>query len=340
MTVEIATELPCIDRREEVSAIRLNHIINDIRAWTSNSISREDYVATLDQEALNEIESFAEFIDSNPLPLLLRMPDQYSIPALEQTMKHLKTRLINGPGFAVLNRLPMELLGNERAKALYWILSQYVGRPVAQTWNGEVLFDVTDKGVERAIDLRPSYTNDELKFHTDNCFGIALPDYVGLICLQPAKSGGISRIFSCYTIHNMLLDAYPRLLKRLYQPVYFNRQREFEPGDARILYAPVFRWDGHSLNVRVNVNHIRSGYELAEIDMDSETSDAVDALDEVMTNEAIVVEMFLERGELQYLNNRSITHFRSRYEDFNDPQKKRHLIRMWMRETGRPFYNG
>jgi hypothetical protein len=48
----------------------------------------------------------------------------------------------------------------------------------------------------------------------------------------------------------------------------------------------------------------------------------------------------LQRGQVQYLNNHEVGHYRSEFEDFAEPERKRHLFRLWHREEGSSSYDG
>ena len=48
----------------------------------------------------------------------------------------------------------------------------------------------------------------------------------------------------------------------------------------------------------------------------------------------------MQRGQIQYLNNHEVGHYRSAFEDFDEPERKRHLYRLWHRETGSTSYDG
>jgi hypothetical protein len=40
--------------------------------------------------------------------------------------------------------------------------------------------------------------------------------------------------------------------------------------------------------------------------------------------------MRFEEGDMQFINNHAILHAREQYEDYDDPELKRHLLRMWI----------
>ena len=44
----------------------------------------------------------------------------------------------------------------------------------------------------------------------------------------------------------------------------------------------------------------------------------------------IANEMRLERGDIQLLNNHFVLHSRTEFQDHEDPQLKRHMMRLWL----------
>jgi alpha-ketoglutarate-dependent taurine dioxygenase len=249
-------------------------------------------------------------------------------------------KLTQGLGFAVIDRLPMDEFDDDDMKAVFWIVGQLIGRTVAQKWDGTMLYDVKDKGKAFGYGVRGSYTNVELVFHTDNAFGAAPPEYVGLLCKYPAVSGGISRFCSLYSVHNMMLRDHPALLKRLYAPMLFDRQAEHAPGMPKTALAPFFAFDGAKLTARANVQLVRKGHDVAGVDLEPELADALAAVEAVGNRPEFWLELPIERGQLQYLNNMELGHYRSHFEDHDDPTKKRHLFRTWHRNAGGRAYDG
>ena len=223
---------------------------------------------------------------------------------------------------------------------IYWVLGQNIGRPVAQKWDGQMIYEVRDTGQAFGYGVRGSYTSIELNFHTDNAFARVVPDYVGLFCRQTAKSGGVSRFCSLYTVHQRLRERYPAALDRLYQPMYYDRQKEHFEGDAPVCWAPFFSWRDERLFARANPQLVRKGYEVAQRPMETELADALDAIDEISSAEDLWYEAPLEPGQIQYLNNHEIGHYRSAFEDYDEPARKRHLYRLWHRESGSTCYDG
>ena len=215
-----------------------------------------------------------------------------------------------------------------------------IGQPVAQKWDGSMLYDVRDSGAPFSYGVRGSITNVELMFHNDNAFAKRPPEVVGLMCLQPAREGGTSRFCSLYALHEALREAYPQALQRLYEPMLWDRQAEHAPGAAKVLRAPMFRCVNGQLITRVNASLVRKGYTVMGEEMDGALRDALLALEAVSSDPTLWYEQAIERGQVQYLNNVTTAHYRSTFVDHEDPARKRHLVRTWHRDHGLPDYDG
>jgi alpha-ketoglutarate-dependent taurine dioxygenase len=327
-----------LDLHRAAPVAMLDHEITDRRAWTRDTVSATDWTVSLSDAALAEVFALAETVARQPLPVLMLSPDQFDLRACRDVMARVKSILRDGIGVALVDRLPLDRLTTEQAVASYWVLGQLIATPVAQKWDGTMVYDVTDTGRAYGYGVRGSWTNVELSFHTDNSFAVAPPDYVGLLCLMPAREGGISRFCSLYTVHNQMLRRHPRHLARLYRPFYYDRQAEHAPGAPRVAWAPCLRYEAGRLSARFSPALVRKGYVLMETMIDAEGEDALAALAEVMRDTQLWMEFTIERGQLQYLNNQEFAHYRSEFKD--DETRKRHLVRLWFREHGRRFYDG
>jgi alpha-ketoglutarate-dependent taurine dioxygenase len=331
-------QTPCLDCSNEVTPVRQPG--SDRLCWLAPDLTAGDFRVELPAAARAEIDALARHIEDNPLPVLYRRLGDYDIPACRELMAGMKKILDDGVGFAVLDRLPVDEFANETLLQIYWLLGQCIGRPVAQKWNGQMIYEVRDTGAAYEYGTRGSYTSVELVFHTDNAFARMVPDYVGLFCRHPAKSGGVSRFCSLYSVHQRMLELYPEELIRLYQPMLFDRQKEHREGDAPVCLAPYFSWRNDRLFARANSSLVRKGYEVAGEPMDDALAAALAAIDEVCEAPDLWYEAPLERGQVQYLNNHEVGHYRSAFEDYDEPERKRHLYRLWHREAGSTAYDG
>jgi hypothetical protein len=310
------------------------------RGWLASNLKRDDWTVKLSDGALKEIATMADEMLSKPLPRLLRNPQQFEIPELSAAYRKAKHFCDNGLGFAVIDKFPLEEFDIEQMVDIYWTLGQLMGQNVAQKWDGTMIYDVTDTGKKFGYGVRGSATNVELVFHTDNAFGVTVPDYVGLLCKYPAKEGGLSRFCSLYTVHERMEAKFPKELKRLYQPVHYDRQAEHKPGAEKTSFAPMFTWQDGKLRCRANSSLVRKGYQVGGFEMDFLLKNALDSIDEVTASSDLWIEAPLSRGDVQYLNNHELGHFRTDFIDHDEPSKKRHLFRLWHRVSGGLHYDG
>jgi alpha-ketoglutarate-dependent taurine dioxygenase len=310
-------------------------------AWVARDIRPGEYRIDLSAACVDEIRRSAEEIRAFPLPTVLRTPDDFAMPACRREMARVRDILDRGRRFAIVDRLPLAEISPDEATAIYWLLSSMVSRPVAQKLDGTMIYDVLDTGQQAlpGSGIRPDKTNIEIRFHNDNAYNDAPPDYVGLLCLRQAQSGGHSRVLSFQTVHNRLSARDAGHLARLYEPFWFDRQREYRPGESAIFAAPVFE-NGEELKARFSVHQIIGGYALHGEPIDSRGEAALSAALEIFEDDDLSVDFDLEPGQIQFVHNRAVGHSRTAFIDDPDPGRKRHLVRLWMRDHGRRAYPG
>ena len=309
--------------------------------WTRRDILLEEYRIDLSTACLDEIRRAADEIRAYPLPTVLRAPDDFTMPACRREMARVRDMLDHGRRFAIVDRLPMQEMDVADVTGIYWLLSSMVSRPVAQKLDGTMIYDVLDTGQQAlpGSGVRPDKTNIEIRFHNDNAYNNTPPDYVGLLCLRQAMSGGHSRVISFHSTHNALLTRHPNELPRLYQPFWFDRQREYHPGEEPVFARPVFENRGE-LKARFSVHQINSGYALRGEPIDGKGAAAIAAMFEIVEENGLSVDFDLEPGQMQFVDNRALGHSRTAFVDCPEPERKRHLVRLWMRDHGRRAYPG
>ena len=311
------------------------------RAWTRATIRDEDWRIPIPDACTEEIGRLARTLERDPIPPFLLDPTDYELDACRALMGEVRRRLDDGPGVAVVDRVPIEELGGRaRIEGVFWLLGAMVGRPVVQTRDGEVMVEVTDTGVKKRIGVRGFRTNVAQPPHVDNSFNPTPPDHVSLLCLRAAREGGASRFVSFYSVHNVLLAEHPSLLERLYRPFYQDRQGDFWPDEPQTVFFPVFELRSPDLHCRYTHFTIPAGYETAGVEMDEETCAAFETMTRVVEDPDLCCEFTLEPGELQFVNNRWCGHGRASYTDDPEPERKRLMLRLWHREGGARRYRG
>jgi alpha-ketoglutarate-dependent taurine dioxygenase len=318
----------------------LNEDVPDHQAWRRQSIAPKDWLVSLPQRCLDELDAAACQVRRDPLPTVLLDPQQFSLAACAQMMDHVRKRLRAGIGLAVLDRVPVERYTTEENRALAWLLGSLLGRLVAQKWDGTMVYDVRDTGQALGYGVRRSVTNLDLTFHTDAPWLDLPPELVGLYCINPAREGGVSRLASLCSVHNELRRRHRDLLPRLYRPFPWDRQAEHAPDDDKAARRPVFQYDGQSLMGCFNEKLVATGADLTGELLDREGREALDAMGTIVDSPEFWIEFTIERGQVQFINNRQFAHSRTDFTDAPEPHLKRHLIRLWTREEGRRSFHG
>lgn len=310
----------------------LNETIADRRGWTKATIddSRSWYYPLSDggraalERAVSEADDRLRPMTAAKLPATARA-------ACAEGLRPVIDALETGRGFAIITGVPVESLSERDAQLFYWLLGQLLGTPFEQNVQGTLLYDVRDTGQYVSQGARFSVTNAESTFHTDNSFGQEVLDYVGLLCIHTAKEGGINQIISGYTVHNRMRNERPAELRTLYEPFHIDRRGGVRPGEAPTIQLPVFQSDGQQLTLRYLRHWIEAGHEKAGVPLTEAQRRALDALDEVLKRPELPAHFGLKRGEVLFVNNRWIFHNRTAFEDYSEPERRRHLVRLWLK---------
>ncbi len=202
-----------------------------------------------------------------------------------------------------------------------------------------MLYDVRDFGVKQGPAVRGDLTNEELSWHSDYGYNCP-PSVVGLLVLRTAPRGGVSSVASFGAVHDAMAARCSDLLQRLYEPFIWNRAREHAEGDAPTSQHPVFAREGAALRARYNPFMILHGQAIAGVDLDARGKAALETVGAIMSEPDMHCEFVLEPGQIQYVANTRVAHRRTTYEDWPDEERKRHLVRIFLRDHGRRSYQG
>jgi hypothetical protein len=221
--------------------------------------------------------------------------------------------------------VPVDQLTEEQCALVAVGIAGYVGRIVSQGPERVPVVQVRDEGADPAHSTTRSYQHSRrLGFHADPT------DVVALLCLRPARSGGLSVIVSAVAVHNALADAWPDVARLFYEPWWFDRRTGDGPDSFH--QQPVYTLDADGrLRTRYGPDYMRSAQRGAHVPpLSAERLEALETLDRLNHDPDLVLTMDLRPGDLQFLNNHVILHSRTAYEDHPDPARRRHLIRLWL----------
>ncbi|HXH84936.1 MAG TPA: TauD/TfdA family dioxygenase [Candidatus Tectomicrobia bacterium] len=311
------------------------------RAWTRATLRPADWLVPVPDACVAELDAVAAHVSAQPAPVETLRPESFRLEACAALMDRVRDVLERGPGLAVVDRIPVERYGVDENRAIGWLLAAMLGPIVAQKWDGTRIYDVRDLGRPLGYGVRRSITNLDQPFHTDGPWLWMPAAFVGLFCLQPALEGGLSRFAGLVTAHEALQRRHPDLLDRLYRPFRWDRQAEHGPDEPRFATHPVFQRDARGrLIARHYEDYVHSGYALAGEALDEAGREALAALRAIVDDPAHWVEFRIERGQLQYLDNRQFAHSRTAFRDPPDRAVHRHMIRFWNRPEGGPGLEG
>lgn len=287
-------------------------------------------------ETRNELKAAVAYAKGNGVDVAVLKREDFPLPSFAPIAAKIRKRLREGSGFVVLRGLGIDDYSEDEARLLYAGLGTHLGNIIPQNLRGERLYSVRDEGIRVEAEygktgVRFSKTNSAFDFHTDSPSRVAgrTPDFIGLLVLHTAKTGGESALVSGYAVHNILLEERPDVLSRLYQPFWVDRRAELPPGEDPVLPVPVFTFDGQ-LTVRYLRFYITKGHEWKGVPLTNQDLEALDVLDDVMHRPEVAAIVPPERGDLQLVNNTFLLHSRTGYQDHAEPERKRHYLRLWL----------
>jgi hypothetical protein len=258
-------------------------------------------------------------------------PGSFPLPRLGGYLAGLGEELRFGRGFLLLRGLPRERYPLDDLARIYAGFGAHVGRLSPQSYQGELLGHVIDVSDIEA-EARGYHAGGAQRMHTDNC------DIVSLLCVRGAKSGGVSRFVSAAAVHNRLLQERPDLLEVLYGEYVFRRmERDAEYGDGRLVKnVVIFSRDTGQLTCNVSGSYPHRAVRAGDAVMTPGQIEALDELARVSASPEFYLDMTIGEGDIQFLNNRTILHGRTGYEDWPAVAQRRHLMRLWLQVPSWP----
>ena len=181
----------------------------------------------------------------------------------------------------------------------------------------------------RDANTRIYQTSERQSFHTDSA------DVVGLLCLRDAREGGLSLLVSALSIYNRMRAERPDLLELLFQPIATDRRGEVPPGAKPFMEIPVLNWYAGQLTVFYQRQYIESAQRFPDAPrLTPEHVAALDMFDTLAEDPAMHVRMRLQPGDMQFVYNHTQLHDRTAFVDWEEPSRRRHLLRLWLSPTG------
>ena len=310
--------------------------IERLTIWRGSDFKNPgDFTHRLSETDVTEIDAAVRALAERKIDPIAIGKHNFVLPQLRTNLTQIRDDLLRGRGFMVLRGLPVERWSIEQTAAAFLGIGAYFGKPVSQNGKGHILGHVKDLG--RSIDdpsARIYQTTHRQTFHTDSVDIVALP------CLKTAKFGGMSRIVSSMLLYDEMARHRPDLAAAMFEPFCFDRRGEVPAGKKGYYETPIFHWYADNLTVMYgNRYYIESAQRFPDVPrLTSRQVEALDLFDALANDPANYLDIEFKPGDIQLIHNHVILHDRTDYEDWPDPARKRHLLRLWLcPPNGRPL---
>jgi len=311
-----------------VPAVAMQPVI-DPAGWTATNFREAaPWVMRLGDDEAADIIAAALPLEASGIALTEISHDDFPLPVAAPVLAEIHHQLKDGSGIVQLRGLPVEKLNRRQAAVAFLGMGTHFGTRLSQNAAGHVLGHVKDLGFDYDDPKARGYqTAVAMGFHTDPC------DYVSLMCLRTAQSGGESRVVSSVNIYNEMLRRRPDLVEELTRDFYWTRHGEVAPGEDPFYRMPVFSFVDGYFSGRGISSHILKAQALPGVPPFTPAQREAINLFRALTQE-LAADVPFEAGDFQILSNHVMLHSRQPFEDWERPEEKRHLLRLWLSDPG------
>ncbi|MXO65024.1 TauD/TfdA family dioxygenase [Altericroceibacterium endophyticum] len=308
-------------------------------AWRGDRLGEtQEWIYRLSDEQVAELEELGtRFVEEDP-DLRFVQKEDYPLVKCADAVKEWGQDVDYGRGFVLVRGLRTHLYSDALSSAIYYILGLYMGDPIRQNELGDLLdhiYATSDKTMDDPTALS-SKVRDKLVYHSDSS------DLVSLMCLRPAKSGGLSCLVSGAEIYNEILRRRPDLAPLLLEPFHWDWRRQDHSAPANTYTSPIVSMEDGVFSMYAGSLYIETAQEYPGVpELTPEQIEVLRLFDEITYEEGMAIAMDFRPGDIQWLSNYAALHSRTEFEDFPEPQRRRHLLRLWLhRDSGRPVVDG
>jgi hypothetical protein len=305
-------------------------------AWRGDELSgTTEWIYVLNEAERTELETLGRrFVADDPDLRTVTAAD-YPFDTCTALNDECARQMDAGRGFILVRGLRTQEYGDTLAGAIFFIMGLHLGQPIGQNQMGDLLDHVVATSNKTMADegALPSRIRDRLPFHSDSS------DVVALMCLRGAKEGGASSLVSGTTIYNEILRRRPDLAPLLFEPFHWDWRRQ-DPDSPELTYtSPVISYVDGIFSTYAGMSMIFSAQEYPGVPpLTPGQVEVLNLFDEISQEPGLAIDMDFQPGDVQWLLNYAALHSRTSYVDFPEPERRRHLIRLWLkRDVGRPL---
>lgn len=295
--------------------------------WYGSEMSGSgSWIRHLTEGEIREIHLAVGRIERKDLDIAVITRDDFPLPGLEAELAGIREELLRGRGFVLMRGLPVEGRSMSQIATAFWGIGTHLGEAISQNAKGHLLGHVKDIGHDPHNPEHRLYaTRARHRFHTDSC------DLVGLFCVRPAKKGGLSSISSSATIYSEMRRRRPDLAELLSRPIHIDRKGEIPEGKLPYYRMPVFNHHAGCITTYYARDFFDGAQRHEGVPPVSRAqTEAMDLFEDLAARPDIRLDMELRPGDMQFVHNHQIVHSRTGYEDHPEPERKRHLLRLWL----------
>ena len=288
---------------------------------------KQKFVADLNPGTVDELIKRRNELDNlNENDLLL----------LKNEILEFKKKILDGFGLFIINGACLKDFSLKEKISIYTLIAEILGELIIQNIKQEKIVEIKDVGKSMQTGGRYHETKEGGSHHTDSPQWEDVPDYLGLFCVHNAKKGGTNLFLSAYTIHNRILKGRKDLLNILYEKFHFDKRGEFKEGESSTVFEPIFKFKDGKLYFRYLRNYIDAGHDIQNQPLSESQKEALTYLDNSMLEEDMIMSYDLKPDDMVFSDNHWIVHGRTAFEDYDDPNLKRLMLRTWIKDKTYP----
>lgn len=295
-------------------------------AWRAADMQRDPvWRYDLSQAEVRELE--AAMRASRDQDIMEIDQASFPLPNLEARLLAWRDQVMHGCGFVQVRGLPVANYSKEEAARIFFGVGAHMGSLRSQNAEGHVLGHVCnlEHDFHNDANLRGYRAGGPLKFHTDSV------DIVALMSLQSAREGGESLLVPAATIHNEMLKRRPDLLAELYRPICRDRRGEVPEGKDPWWVMPILQWHEGRIFSHFSGSYIRSVERFDAVPRFTDAQhEAFRLFEEIAEDPENHLTIDFRDGDMQFVDNHVLLHGRADYRDWDEPDKRRYLFRLWI----------
>lgn len=253
-------------------------------------------------------------------------------PVAVHSLSELVTDHLINEGYVIIRNFGTDTNDIEELTSRFNTLCKNIGEPVAHDNNNSIVWDIKSNPSSTSFIKTYSEHSHEAELHTDSQYSHYPEDYFGLLTLKKADcGGGLSYLLSLKDIlTDFRLDKtnliWEKVLREENYPfVVPNVFKKNKSEKREYNFGPILRPD----EIRFRVDTFEKAISENPGFCTEKQVNAYKALKQTILNSDKIKEFYLEERDLIFINNKTMLHGRSSFED-----PKRHLLRIRMNKNG------